>query len=69
MEQRYSDGKLSGDCNSWYENQKLKSKTSYTLVKDKNGRIESKPNGEWLYYDENGNVLMQSTYKKGVKVK
>ena len=46
----------------------LKSETSYTLVKEKSGRMESKPNGKWTYYDKNGKVVMETTYKKGVKV-
>ena len=70
MEQTFKDGKLSGDCSSWYENAKLKSTTSYTLVKDKKSmRVESKPNGKWTYYDNNGNIIMEMTYKKGIKVK
>ena len=69
MEQTFKDGKLSGDCSSWYEDAKLKSTTSYTLVKDsKKLRVESKPNGKWTYYDKNGNIMMETTYKKGEKV-
>ena len=40
MEQTFSDGILSGDCSAWYENAKLRSTTSYTLVKDKKGLLE-----------------------------
>ena len=68
MEQTYEDGKLSGNCSSWYENNKLKSQTSYKLVTDKKTkRTESKPHGKWIYYDGKGNVMMETTYKYGVK--
>ena len=70
MEQKFTDGKLSGDCSSWYENASLKSRTSYTLIKDKKGsRIESKPHGKWIYYDTNKKIIMETLYKKGVKKK
>ena len=68
MEQTFTEGKLSGKCSSWYENAKLKSHTSYKLVRDKKGsRVESKPHGNWVYYDMNGKILMETTYKYGVR--
>jgi antitoxin component YwqK of YwqJK toxin-antitoxin module len=45
----------------------VKSTTSYKLVKEKSGRMESKPDGKWTYYDQKGKVIMETTYKKGVK--
>ena len=69
MEQTFRDGLLAGDCATWGEDAKLRSTSSYTLVKSKNGRIESKPNGKWVYYDKNENIINEVTYKKGEKVK
>jgi antitoxin component YwqK of YwqJK toxin-antitoxin module len=69
MQQRFRDGKQVGESRSWYENAQLKSVTSYSLVKDPKGhRVESKPDGKWIYYDKNGKVIMETTYKDGVKV-
>jgi len=69
MEQNFKDGKQDGKCSSWYENAQLKSTTSYSLVKDPKGvRVESKPDGKWTYYDKNGKIIMETTYKKGVKI-
>ena len=67
MEQTLKDGKLSGDAKEWYENAQLKSSTSYTLIKGKNAVVESKPDGKWTFYDKTGKVIMETTYKKGVK--
>ena len=84
QEKHYKDGALDGECKTWYENAALQSIAHYKVSASKaeevlldqprsaetnTERHSSKPDGDWIYYDQNGKELMHVRYKNGEKVK
>ena len=66
QQQTLTDGKPSGKCTSYYPDSKIQSVTDYKLVKNKDGGVHSLKNGEWIFYDKNGNVERKTEYKDDV---
>lgn len=64
--QNFKEGKLSGKSVSYYPNTKVQSVCQYTLINDRRkGKIQSVPDGEWIFYDKNGTEVSRITYDKG----
>jgi antitoxin component YwqK of YwqJK toxin-antitoxin module len=66
--QNFKKGKLSGTSLSYYTNAKLQSSCTYKIVKDRRkSKVQSVPDGDWIFYDKNGKEMSRMTYKNGVK--
>lgn len=52
----YIDNRVEGPVTEYYENAKVKSKGQYVHWKN--------PIGEWIYYDQNGNIASRVTYTR-----
>jgi antitoxin component YwqK of YwqJK toxin-antitoxin module len=66
--QNFKKGKLSGKSVSYYTNAKLQSVSNYALVRDRRkGKVQSVPDGEWIFYDKNGKEINRVNYDKGIK--
>lgn len=52
----YSDNKVEGPVTEYYQNGKIKSVGQYLHWKN--------PIGEWIYYDEEGEVVLRITYTR-----
>lgn len=68
MEESHKYGKISGAIKSYAMDGKLISVGHYALSRpsDKSEWISLK-HGDWIFYDDKGNVIRKETYKSGVK--
>ena len=67
-EQNFKEGRLSGTTISYYSNAKIQSICNYTVISDsRKGKLQSVPDGEWVFFDKNGKEMSRITYKDGVK--
>ena len=68
QENNYKFGKLAGEIKTWGESQKLVSVGHYSIARpNEKSEWVSLKNGEWVFYDEKGNVIRKENYKSGVK--
>jgi antitoxin component YwqK of YwqJK toxin-antitoxin module len=51
---------------SYYPNTKIQSICNYTIVNDRRkGKVQSVPDGEWIFFDKNGVEVSRITYRNG----
>jgi antitoxin component YwqK of YwqJK toxin-antitoxin module len=65
--QNFTNGKLNGLSENFHENAKPQSACHYSLIPDKAGVLQSVPNGEWVFWDQKGNIVNTFHYVKGIR--
>ena len=69
-EQNFKEGRLSGKSISYYTNAKVQSICNYTIISEsRKGKVQSVPDGEWVFFDKNGKEMSRISYSNGVKNK
>jgi antitoxin component YwqK of YwqJK toxin-antitoxin module len=66
--QNFKNGKLIGRSLTYYPNSNLQSECNYKIVsEDRKGKLQSVPDGKWIFYDKNGKEINRMNYRNGQK--
>jgi antitoxin component YwqK of YwqJK toxin-antitoxin module len=64
--QNFNEGRLSGKSTSYFQDGRVQSESAYVVITDKRkGKPQSVPDGTWVFYDKNGNVINRIVYSNG----
>ena len=66
--QNFKNGKLCGKSIIYYPNSTIQAISNYSIINDsRKGKLQSVPDGEWIFYDKTGKEINRMRYSRGIK--